>query len=170
MVEAELEVIVLPARYGCPICESPYDFKEDAVKCLERGIIGEGPKIESGLVVKELYTDYWKNVYSVFVREFTVGHYRKNQFIHFKKRSKGIFKKINYLEHLFYPRVDEYHKRNFINSIKDRIELLPEDEFVKFRDEWMLSINKNAFTEEVINALDNLYNYHEWFDREKSQA
>lgn len=167
-MEDNLEVVELTKRYGCPICKKVYDWKEDAQKCFEQGIIGEGPEIKPGLVVKindSISIDF-TSTHRIFTGEILDEHYIKEEFwvlkYHLKKK-------------IFSKSEKSYSLVPFENNIKkswlereirnEKISLLSEEEFGNVSE--MLGKFSEYYLPEsdIFNALNNLYRYHEFFDK-----
>lgn len=167
-MDGKLEVIELTKRYGCPICKSVYDWQEDAEKCLAKGIIGEGPAIKPGLVLKNLYYGA-PDSFAVFIGEsINKEHMRKDKLFRFDKifKRKHFFKKERVLDYIdFTARGDHADLyRDVVNRYKSRVQFLDESEFEEFKrfiDDYK---NIRLFDDNERVLLSNLYKYHPYFD------
>jgi len=159
-------------KYQCGFneCNNIFDTPEKAQECEEQGLIGDGPVIEPGLVVK-----IYKNFYSVYFQEKHDGHRRLDNFINLRKNSKRLwnFKKV-YLLHL-----EESYSltRKHLNHIKNRgdITLLDEKEFFEFKNllsEKNIVINifeSKKISESEGEVFKKIYRYHPYFDKSITQ-
>lgn len=156
--------------YLCPICNIPYVSLENAIECRDKGLIEEGPEINPGLVVRGIYPD----VYSMFFRESRKNHNRLDEFANFKiglRWDKKTKSERESLIHVKSHELNAYLKRDQLNEIQSRISFLDEFEFtrfINFVDKFMEEEeNFKDLSLNALYALENLYNYHSYFDNQK---